>query len=239
MYYLNRPASSGVFVERRRRRSSSGLACGARADDASPDSDLNRLVMDYLVIEGYKSAAEEFSQEAGVVTPVDFDSIESRMNIREALQRGDVQDAITRVNDLNPEVSLCFFILFPHGRPARETRSRAVSGRRRRIKPLHAPLSVPTGSMMMMQHQNFSLQYDAHSLFCSLVLSRLRIRDADGRGRTGGALMADPGHESGAVFPFAAAEADRIYPARGRCCGATVRAGGASASRGGEAGVPV
>ncbi|ETW87395.1 hypothetical protein HETIRDRAFT_413703 [Heterobasidion irregulare TC 32-1] len=66
--------------------------------------DLNRLVMDYLVIEGYKSAAEEFSQEAGVVTPVDFDSIESRMNIREALQRGDVQDAITRVNDLNPEI---------------------------------------------------------------------------------------------------------------------------------------
>ena len=67
--------------------------------------------MDYLVIEGYKSAAEEFSQEAGVVTPVDFDSIESRMNIREALQRGDVQDAITRVNDLNPEVSLCFLFI--------------------------------------------------------------------------------------------------------------------------------
>ncbi|THH11748.1 hypothetical protein EW146_g7945, partial [Bondarzewia mesenterica] len=66
--------------------------------------DLNRLVMDYLVIEGYKSAAEEFSEEAGVTTPVDFDSIESRMNIREALQRGDVQDAITRVNDLNPEI---------------------------------------------------------------------------------------------------------------------------------------
>lgn len=62
--------------------------------------------MDYLVIEGYKSAAEEFSEEANVVPAVDFESIESRMNIREALQRGDVQDAITRVNDLNPEVSL-------------------------------------------------------------------------------------------------------------------------------------
>ncbi|KAI0068434.1 lish motif-containing protein, partial [Artomyces pyxidatus] len=66
--------------------------------------DLNRLVMDYLVIEGYKSAAEEFSEEANVVPAVDFESIESRMNIREALQRGDVQDAITRVNDLNPEI---------------------------------------------------------------------------------------------------------------------------------------
>ncbi|KAF9568480.1 hypothetical protein CPC08DRAFT_702494 [Agrocybe pediades] len=60
--------------------------------------------MDYLVIEGYKSAAEEFSQEANLEPPVDFESIESRMDIREALQRGDVEDAITRVNDLNPEI---------------------------------------------------------------------------------------------------------------------------------------
>lgn len=67
-------------------------------------SDLNRLIMDYLVIEGYKSAAEEFSQEANLSPPVDFESIESRMDIREALQRGDVEDAITRINDLNPDV---------------------------------------------------------------------------------------------------------------------------------------
>ncbi|CAK5280498.1 unnamed protein product [Mycena citricolor] len=60
--------------------------------------------MDYLVIEGYKSAAEEFSQEASLTPPVDYDTIESRMTIRDALQRGDVEDAITRVNDLNPEI---------------------------------------------------------------------------------------------------------------------------------------
>lgn len=69
-------------------------------------SDLNRLIMDYLVIEGYRSAAEEFSQEANLMPPVDFESIETRMVIREALQRGDVEDAIIRVNDLNPDVSL-------------------------------------------------------------------------------------------------------------------------------------
>jgi len=68
--------------------------------------------MDYLVIEGYKSAAEEFSQEANLEPPVDFESIESRMDIREALQRGDVEDAITRVNDLNPEVRVGWFFLF-------------------------------------------------------------------------------------------------------------------------------
>ncbi|KAH9944152.1 CTLH/CRA C-terminal to lish motif domain-containing protein [Epithele typhae] len=66
--------------------------------------DLNRLVMDYLVIEGYKSAAEEFSKETSLESPTDFNSIENRMRIREALQRGDVGDAITRVNDLDPEI---------------------------------------------------------------------------------------------------------------------------------------
>ena len=61
--------------------------------------------MDYLVIEGFKSAAEEFSRESGLVAPVDLDSIESRMEIREALQRGDVEEAMAKVNDLDPEVS--------------------------------------------------------------------------------------------------------------------------------------
>ncbi|TDL28513.1 hypothetical protein BD410DRAFT_798765 [Rickenella mellea] len=65
--------------------------------------DLNRLIMDYLVIEGYKTAAEEFSKEADLSSPIDFESIEDRMNIREAVQRGDVEEAIMRVNDLNPE----------------------------------------------------------------------------------------------------------------------------------------
>jgi glucose-induced degradation protein 8 len=73
-------------------------------------SELNKLVMDYLVIGGYKNAAEFFSQEASVAPPVDLKSIESRMNIREALQRGDVQDAIMRVNDLDPEVCTLIFL---------------------------------------------------------------------------------------------------------------------------------
>ena len=64
------------------------------------------------MIEGYKSAAEEFSQEANLTPPVNFESIESRMDIREALQRGDVEDAITRVNDLNPEVCLTLYGVF-------------------------------------------------------------------------------------------------------------------------------
>ena len=107
--------------------------------------DLNRLVMDYLVIEGYKSAAEEFSQEANLTPPVDFESIESRMDIREALQRGDVEDAITRVNDLNPEVCVFLCDIFLGGD--------------RRIKTSHAPLISPIWTMVI-NYQDFSLQYD-------------------------------------------------------------------------------
>jgi hypothetical protein len=96
--------------------------------------------MDYLVIEGYKSAAEEFSQEANIAPTVDFESIESRMVIRQALQRGDVEDAITRVNDLNPEVS---FTVPP---------TRPVDG----IITFHAPLSNPSG-LVMRTNRNYFL----------------------------------------------------------------------------------
>ncbi|KZS96121.1 hypothetical protein SISNIDRAFT_407865 [Sistotremastrum niveocremeum HHB9708] len=62
--------------------------------------------MEYLVIEGYKSAAEEFSQEADLqdTPPIDFDAIESRLSIKDAVQRGDLREAIEKVNDLNPEI---------------------------------------------------------------------------------------------------------------------------------------
>ena len=68
-------------------------------------SDLNRLVMDYLVIEGYKDAAESFAAETGISPQVDLDSIGNRMTVRSAIQRGDIEEAIGRVNELDPEVS--------------------------------------------------------------------------------------------------------------------------------------
>lgn len=61
--------------------------------------------MDYLVVEGYKEAAENFAREAGMDPQADFESIQTRMTIRNAIQQGDIEDAIERVNDLNPEVS--------------------------------------------------------------------------------------------------------------------------------------
>ena len=61
--------------------------------------------MNYLVIEGYKDAAEKFSEESRIPPTIDLASIEDRMNIRNAVQAGDIEDAIERVNDLDPEVT--------------------------------------------------------------------------------------------------------------------------------------
>ncbi|KAF7721790.1 Glucose-induced degradation complex subunit [Apophysomyces ossiformis] len=60
--------------------------------------------MNYLVIEGYKDAAEQFSLESGLSPSVDLESIQERMEIRHAIQSGDVDTAIELVNDLNPEI---------------------------------------------------------------------------------------------------------------------------------------
>lgn len=83
--------------------------------------DLNKLVMNYLVIEGYKEAAERFQQESGAdrklnfialkmiiinlyPAGIDLSTISDRMAIRAAIQRGEVDDGIDKVNELNPEV---------------------------------------------------------------------------------------------------------------------------------------
>mmetsp|Transcript_6391 Transcript_6391/g.11389 ORF Transcript_6391/g.11389 Transcript_6391/m.11389 type:complete len:215 (-) Transcript_6391:857-1501(-) len=63
---------------------------------------LNRLVMNYLLIEGYKHAAEKFSEESGIEPELDLDLIVDRMATRVAIQNGDVQLAIEKANDLNP-----------------------------------------------------------------------------------------------------------------------------------------
>ncbi|KAG2232213.1 hypothetical protein INT48_003903 [Thamnidium elegans] len=66
--------------------------------------DLNQLVMNYLVVEGYKDAAEQFSSESGLAPTVDLQSIQERMDIRHAIQSGDVDTAIDLILDTNPHL---------------------------------------------------------------------------------------------------------------------------------------
>lgn len=62
--------------------------------------------MNYLVIEGFKDVAEKFSQEINIKPPVNLQTIEDRMKIKELIiQHGNIEDAIDQTNDLNLEVS--------------------------------------------------------------------------------------------------------------------------------------
>jgi len=109
--------------------------------------DMNRLVMDFLVVEGYMEVARQFSLESGTErasyplplhsrrplltsgkAQVNLDDIAERMNIRNAIQQGRVQEGIEFVNDLDSEVSLTppssllllLFLLLPQEKERKE-----------------------------------------------------------------------------------------------------------------------
>ncbi|XP_021847785.1 protein GID8 homolog isoform X2 [Spinacia oleracea] len=65
--------------------------------------DMNKLVMNFLVTEGYVDAAEKFRTESGT-EHIDLATIMDRMAVKKAVQCGNVEDAIEKVNDLNPEI---------------------------------------------------------------------------------------------------------------------------------------
>lgn len=66
--------------------------------------DMNKLVMNFLVTEGYVEAAEKFRVESGTEPDIDLATITDRMAVKKAVQSGNVEDAIEKVNDLNPEI---------------------------------------------------------------------------------------------------------------------------------------
>ena len=60
--------------------------------------------MDYLITEGYPSAARKFAIEANIQPNTDFESISERVEIRDSIHKGDLQTAIEKINELNPQV---------------------------------------------------------------------------------------------------------------------------------------
>lgn len=61
--------------------------------------------MDYLIFEGYQTAASAFADEANIEPSGDGNLLEERLRIRDAIFRGDLQSAIEEINDIDPEVS--------------------------------------------------------------------------------------------------------------------------------------
>ncbi|MBN3311393.1 GID8A protein, partial [Atractosteus spatula] len=67
-------------------------------------ADMNRLIMNYLVTEGFKEAAEKFRMESGIEPSIDLDSLDERIKIREMILKGQIQEAIALINSLHPEL---------------------------------------------------------------------------------------------------------------------------------------
>eukprot|EP00755_Sulcionema_specki_P007746 Sspe_Gene.39035::Locus_18835_Transcript_1_1_Confidence_1.000_Length_781::g.39035::m.39035 len=76
----------------------------SKLDEIAIDRDgMNRLVMNFLEVEGYKEAAECFKEEADVECGC-LDAITDRMEIRRAIHEGNIKEAVERVEQLNPDV---------------------------------------------------------------------------------------------------------------------------------------
>ncbi|TIB99180.1 hypothetical protein E3Q18_01718 [Wallemia mellicola] len=66
---------------------------------------LNKLVLDYLVIEGYTDPANNFAKETGLdMTKSDIDSINERRDVKDYITIGDIHNAISTINEINPDI---------------------------------------------------------------------------------------------------------------------------------------
>lgn len=70
--------------------------------------------MNYLVVEGYKEGALKFQKEAGIqgrlyqylifLAEMDHELIDARIEVRRMIENGDIEEAIQKVNSINPEI---------------------------------------------------------------------------------------------------------------------------------------
>jgi len=69
-----------------------------------PRAAMNKLIMNYLVTEGFKDAAEKFQEEAGMSPGQDLGLLDNRIKIRDNIQAGNILEAISLVNELHPQL---------------------------------------------------------------------------------------------------------------------------------------
>lgn len=70
-----------------------------------PRDEINKLIMNYLVLEGHKEGALTFQRESGVQAEgVDMDLIDRRAEVKALILSGDIESATRQINELNPEV---------------------------------------------------------------------------------------------------------------------------------------
>ncbi|KAI5363013.1 putative CRA domain-containing protein [Septoria linicola] len=77
----------------------------SKVEEKKPSkSDINWVIMDYLVSEGYPAAAEKFAQETNLGNPDDLESIRERVAVRNAIHSGNVEEAIELINEIDHQI---------------------------------------------------------------------------------------------------------------------------------------
>ena len=67
-------------------------------------TDLNSVIMEFIVKEGFKDAAVEFQRETGIDPGLDENVMDQQIRIRKAVEAGNIQMAVEAVNQLDPEI---------------------------------------------------------------------------------------------------------------------------------------
>ena len=66
--------------------------------------EMNKLILNYLIIEGYKEAVIKFMKETNIVVEYDLSLLEKRMQIRNHIVNGKIDEAINQINNINSEI---------------------------------------------------------------------------------------------------------------------------------------
>lgn len=74
---------------------------------------MNLLVMNYLITKGYPCTVKNFAAEANIKLDAGADMIEERVEIRNAIHSGDIQSAIEKINELDPQVNFTLHLFHP------------------------------------------------------------------------------------------------------------------------------
>jgi hypothetical protein len=67
-------------------------------------SKMNELIMDYLVHEGFKEAAERFREEAGIEPKMPTETMDRRIEIRQLIEDGNIIQGQSLINKYYPEL---------------------------------------------------------------------------------------------------------------------------------------
>lgn len=66
--------------------------------------DLNKVIMNYLVTEGYKEASRLFGLETGIPLQIPLESLDNRMRVRDAIENGRMIESIAMIRGFYPEL---------------------------------------------------------------------------------------------------------------------------------------